>query len=251
MVYTVDDGDHTVRKFTPEGKQVMLIGTSGKASDTGYDGKTHGSVKRGGPPFNRPTDVAVAPNGEIYVCRRLRQRPGAPLHRRRDADPVLGRAGDGTRPVPPAARHRDLARRPRLRDRPGERPDPDLLPGRQAPRDVDPRPAAHGHLLRQGGPGVRLGALVASGPGVVHQRQDQVRPARRRAGPGPGGEPASALVQRRPGGPGKLRRPAHALRRFARGSLRGRGHLDLRCIEGGVREDAHTFQKFARCPIEV
>jgi DNA-binding beta-propeller fold protein YncE len=68
MVYTVDDGDHTVRKFTPEGKQVMMIGTPGKASDTGYDGKTIASIQRGGPPFNRPTDVAVAPNGELYVC---------------------------------------------------------------------------------------------------------------------------------------------------------------------------------------
>jgi sugar lactone lactonase YvrE len=68
MVYTVDDGDHTVRKFTPEGRQLMLIGTPGKSSDTGYDGKTHESVARGGPPFNRPTDVTVAPNGELYVC---------------------------------------------------------------------------------------------------------------------------------------------------------------------------------------
>jgi DNA-binding beta-propeller fold protein YncE len=67
MVYTVDDGDHTVRKFTPEGKQLMLIGTPGKASDTGYDGKNHDSVKQGGPPFNRPTDIAVAPDGELYV----------------------------------------------------------------------------------------------------------------------------------------------------------------------------------------
>jgi DNA-binding beta-propeller fold protein YncE len=68
MVYTVDDGDHTVRKFTPEGKQLMMIGAPGKASDTGYDGKTLASIKRGGPPFNRPTDVAVAPDGELYVC---------------------------------------------------------------------------------------------------------------------------------------------------------------------------------------
>ena len=68
MVYTVDDGDHTVRKFTPEGKQLMMIGSPGKASDTGYDGKTIASIKRGGPPFNRPTDVAVSPNGDLYVC---------------------------------------------------------------------------------------------------------------------------------------------------------------------------------------
>lgn len=68
MVYTVDDGDHTVRKFTPDGKQVMMIGTPGKASDTGYDGKKKDSIKKGGPPFNRPTDVAIASNGDLYVC---------------------------------------------------------------------------------------------------------------------------------------------------------------------------------------
>ncbi len=67
-VYTVDDGDHTVRKFTGDGRQVMMIGTPGKCSDTGYDGKTIASIQRGGPPFNRPTDVAIAPNGELYVC---------------------------------------------------------------------------------------------------------------------------------------------------------------------------------------
>jgi sugar lactone lactonase YvrE len=66
MVYSVDDGDHCVRKFTPEGKQVMMIGTSGKPSDTGYDGKSLTSIKGGGP-FNRPTDIAVAANGDLYV----------------------------------------------------------------------------------------------------------------------------------------------------------------------------------------
>jgi len=67
MVYTVDDGDHTVRKFTPEGNEVMRIGTPGQTSDTGYDGKSQASVRRSGPPFNRPTDVAVAANGDLFV----------------------------------------------------------------------------------------------------------------------------------------------------------------------------------------
>ena len=68
FVYSVDDGDHTVRKFTLEGKQLMMIGTPGKSSDTGYDGKTVASITKGGGPFNRPTDVAIASDGEIYVC---------------------------------------------------------------------------------------------------------------------------------------------------------------------------------------
>jgi len=68
-VYTVDDGDHTVRKFTPDGKQLMVIGNPGEASDTGYDIKKGlTSITHGGPPFNRPTNVAVAPNGDLYVC---------------------------------------------------------------------------------------------------------------------------------------------------------------------------------------
>lgn len=67
-VYTTDDGDHTVRKFTPEGKQLMVIGTPGQPSDTGYD-KSKGlvSITRGGPPFNRPTGITEAANGDLYV----------------------------------------------------------------------------------------------------------------------------------------------------------------------------------------
>jgi hypothetical protein len=68
FIYTVDDGNHTVRKFTPEGEQVMMIGTPGVASDTGYDSKKGvSSIVRGGPPFNRPTNVCIAPSGDLYV----------------------------------------------------------------------------------------------------------------------------------------------------------------------------------------
>lgn len=68
FVYTTDDGDHTVRKFTPEGEQRMVIGTPGKPSDTGYDKqKGSSSIIRSGPPFNRPTGVAIAENGDLYA----------------------------------------------------------------------------------------------------------------------------------------------------------------------------------------
>lgn len=95
-VYTVDDGDHTVRKFTSEGKQLMIIGTSGKCSDTGYDGKTIASINLGGPPFNRPTDVAVAPGGELYVCDGY---GNARVHRFKADGTLLGSWGEpGTGP---------------------------------------------------------------------------------------------------------------------------------------------------------
>jgi len=66
-LWLTDDGDQTVRRFTRDGRLLATIGTSGLGSDTGYDGRTVVSIARGGPPFNRPTNVAVAPNGDLYV----------------------------------------------------------------------------------------------------------------------------------------------------------------------------------------
>ena len=61
MLYCTDDGNHTVRKFTPDGKLLLTLGTMNKPSDTGYDGKNTGTVSRPGTPFNRPTNLAVGP----------------------------------------------------------------------------------------------------------------------------------------------------------------------------------------------
>src|SRR5947209_6893366 len=66
-LWFTDDGDQTVRRFTRDGRLLQTIGTSGRGSDTGYDGKSVTSIARGGPPFNRPTNLAVAPNGDLYV----------------------------------------------------------------------------------------------------------------------------------------------------------------------------------------
>jgi sugar lactone lactonase YvrE len=64
-VFCVDDAGHDVRKYTPDGQLLMRLGT-GRASDTRYDGKVMASI-RGGPPFNRPTNLAVAPDGELFI----------------------------------------------------------------------------------------------------------------------------------------------------------------------------------------
>lgn len=67
-LYCVDDGDHTVRKFSSGGQLLMTIGTPGKASDSGYDASVGiPSIVRGAPPFNRCTDIAIAPSGNLYV----------------------------------------------------------------------------------------------------------------------------------------------------------------------------------------
>src|SRR5262249_16212041 len=66
-VYCCDDVDHTVKKFTPEGRLLFTLGTSGKSSDTGVVGMDYRTIKRAAGPFNYPTNLALTPSGEMYV----------------------------------------------------------------------------------------------------------------------------------------------------------------------------------------
>jgi len=54
-LWFTDIGDHLLLKFTPDGKLLQTIGSKG---ETGEDA-AH---------FNKPADVAFAPNGEMYVA---------------------------------------------------------------------------------------------------------------------------------------------------------------------------------------
>jgi DNA-binding beta-propeller fold protein YncE len=80
-VYCVDASDHTVRKFTSDGRPLMTLGTPGVESGTGYTEAGAAScnrfelitrlvetITRGGPPFNRPANLSVAPSGDLYVA---------------------------------------------------------------------------------------------------------------------------------------------------------------------------------------
>ena len=66
-LYCTDDGNHTVRKFTPKGKLLMTLGTMDKPADTGYDGKDYMTITKPADGFNRPTNLAVGPQGDLYV----------------------------------------------------------------------------------------------------------------------------------------------------------------------------------------
>jgi len=66
-VYLTDDKDHTVRKFTPDGQLLMTLGTRGEASDTGVENSNYRTIQHPGPPFNLPTNLALAPDGKMYV----------------------------------------------------------------------------------------------------------------------------------------------------------------------------------------
>ena len=66
-VYCTDDLDHTVRKFTPDGRLLLTLGTSGTPGDTGATGIDYRTIRHAGPPFYFPTNVAVSPGGDRYV----------------------------------------------------------------------------------------------------------------------------------------------------------------------------------------
>ena len=66
-VYCTDDQDHTVRKFTPEGKLLLTLGTSGQPSDTGAASVDYRTIRQAGPPFHYPTNLALAANGDMYI----------------------------------------------------------------------------------------------------------------------------------------------------------------------------------------
>jgi DNA-binding beta-propeller fold protein YncE len=66
-VYCTDDLDHTVRKLTPEGKLLLTLGVSGQPSATGIDGIDYRTIRQAAPPFHRPTNVALAADGALYI----------------------------------------------------------------------------------------------------------------------------------------------------------------------------------------
>lgn len=66
-VYCTDDFDHTVRAFTPEGRLLWTLGTSGRPSDTGATSTDYRTIRRAGPPFHYPTNLALGPSGDMYI----------------------------------------------------------------------------------------------------------------------------------------------------------------------------------------
>lgn len=66
-VFLVDDGGNSVGRYGLDGKLLQVIGRAGVPTDSGYDGAEVASITRAAEPFNRPTNLAVAPSGDLYV----------------------------------------------------------------------------------------------------------------------------------------------------------------------------------------
>lgn len=65
-VWCADNFDHTVRKFTTDGKLLMTLGDPERPADTGFR-IGHSPVRYAGGPFNMVTNVAVTATGEMFV----------------------------------------------------------------------------------------------------------------------------------------------------------------------------------------
>ena len=80
-MFCTDDGDHTVRKCTLDGKVLFTLGISGQPAPF-----------MSGDPFNRCTHVAVDPrNGDFYVTDGYGNAPGTQVLPRRKPPLLLGR----------------------------------------------------------------------------------------------------------------------------------------------------------------
>lgn len=66
-VYCTDDLGHSVRKFTPDGTLLLSLKENGTPSDTGATSMDYRTILRAGAPFHYPTNVALSPEGELYV----------------------------------------------------------------------------------------------------------------------------------------------------------------------------------------
>jgi sugar lactone lactonase YvrE len=66
LLYCTDVGGHRVHVYSAEGELVRTIAGSRSPSDTGYttDFRT---IVRGGGPFNRPTKMVTAANGDLFA----------------------------------------------------------------------------------------------------------------------------------------------------------------------------------------
>ena len=66
-LFLVDEGEHSVGKYTTSGTLLQQIGPSGTPSPTGYDGANYRTTRVAAGPYNRPTGLSMRNDGHFYV----------------------------------------------------------------------------------------------------------------------------------------------------------------------------------------
>lgn len=67
QMFLVDDGSNSVCRYALDGTLLQTIGPVGIPTDSGYANGDLNTVTHGAPPYNRPTNLAMAPSGDLYV----------------------------------------------------------------------------------------------------------------------------------------------------------------------------------------
>jgi len=67
LLYCTDDLGHVVHKYTAEGERQLTMGVRDVPSDTGATSIDFRTITHAGPPFHYPTNVALSPNGDLYI----------------------------------------------------------------------------------------------------------------------------------------------------------------------------------------
>ena len=66
-IYMPVKNSHVVLKYSTSGNLLMTLGTWDQPSDTGWSGVTTDIVQQAAGPFHRPSDVALSPEGDLYI----------------------------------------------------------------------------------------------------------------------------------------------------------------------------------------
>ena len=66
-LYLPVKNNHVVLKYTREGNLLLTLGIRDQPSDSGWSGNTSDTAVRAAGPFNRPTDVGLDPQGDMYI----------------------------------------------------------------------------------------------------------------------------------------------------------------------------------------
>ena len=66
-IYLPVKNSHVVLKYSLSGDLLMTLGEWHKPSDTGWSGNIADTVQRAAGPFHRPSDVAMSPDGHLYI----------------------------------------------------------------------------------------------------------------------------------------------------------------------------------------
>ena len=156
-LYCTDDGDHTVRKCSLDGKVLLTIGIPNKPAPF-----------MSGEPFHRCTHTALSPKGEIYVSDGY---GNARVHKYTPDGKLIKSWGEpGSDPGQFNIVHNIVNRRRRLglRRRPREPPRPGVRRQRQIRDAVEQSaPALRAALLRRQAPNFIIGEF---GPGLAVNR---------------------------------------------------------------------------------